>query len=145
MILMVNFPTRIPDFDSHSPALFDLFISSDASICSTMAFRPLWNSDHVVSVSIDFPVNSKQDALSHCTAYEYSHTGWDGLCDHLNIFKLSASTAASEFCKWVQFAIDVYIHHCKYRVKPLSSPWFSGTYAAAIAHRNIFCLFEPTE
>ena len=45
---MVNFPTRIPDCDSHSPALLDLFISSDASICSTMAFAPLGNSDHVV-------------------------------------------------------------------------------------------------
>ena len=56
---MVNFPTRIPDCDSHSPALLDLFISSDASICSTMAFPSLGNSDHVVvSVSIDFPSNS---------------------------------------------------------------------------------------
>ena len=44
------------DCDSHSPALLDLFISSDASICSAMAFPPLGNSDHVVvSVSIDFP------------------------------------------------------------------------------------------
>ena len=58
---IVNIPTRIPDCDSHSPALLDLFISSDASICSTMAFPPLGNSDHVVvSVSIDFPVNSNQ-------------------------------------------------------------------------------------
>ena len=44
---MVNFPTRIPDCDSHSPALLDLFISSDASICSSMAFPLLRNSDHV--------------------------------------------------------------------------------------------------
>ena len=29
---IVNFLTRIPDCDSHSPALLDLFISSDASI-----------------------------------------------------------------------------------------------------------------
>ena len=29
---IVNFPTRIPDCDSHSPALLDLFLSSDASI-----------------------------------------------------------------------------------------------------------------
>ena len=35
---MVNFPTRIPDCDSYSPALLDLFLYSDASICSTMAF-----------------------------------------------------------------------------------------------------------
>ena len=34
---MVNLPTRIPGCDSHSPALLDLFISSAASICSTMA------------------------------------------------------------------------------------------------------------
>ena len=60
---MVNFPTRIPDCHSHSHALLDLFISSDASICSTMAFPPLGNSDHVVvSVSIDFPTNSQQEA-----------------------------------------------------------------------------------
>ena len=29
---MANFPTWIPDFDSHSPALLDSFISHDASI-----------------------------------------------------------------------------------------------------------------
>ena len=45
---MVNFPTMIPDFDSHSPALLDLLISSDASICSTVALPPLGNFDHVV-------------------------------------------------------------------------------------------------
>ena len=28
---IVNFPTRIPDCDSHSPALSHLFISSDTS------------------------------------------------------------------------------------------------------------------
>ena len=50
---MVNFPTRIHDCDSHSSALSDLFLASDARICSTMAFPPLGNSDHVVvSVSI---------------------------------------------------------------------------------------------
>ena len=60
---MLNFPTWIPDFDS----LLDLFISSNASICSTVAFPPLGNSDHVVIlVSIDFPSNSQQDAtFSH--------------------------------------------------------------------------------
>ena len=55
---MVIFPTQIADCDSHSPAVLDLFISSDAGICSRMDFPPLRNSDHdhvVVSVSIDFP------------------------------------------------------------------------------------------
>ena len=70
---MVNFPTRIPDCDSHSPALLDLFISSDASICSTMAFPSLGNSDHVVvSVSIDFPSYPQRDAPFHRIAYDYS-------------------------------------------------------------------------
>ena len=63
---MVNFPTRIPDCDSHSPALLDLFISSDTSICSTMTFPPLANSDHVVvSVSIYVLSNSQWDASFH--------------------------------------------------------------------------------
>ena len=70
---MVNFPTQIPDCDSHSPALLDLFISSNASVCSVMAFPPLENSDHVVvSVSTDFPTNSKQDGPFHHIAYDYS-------------------------------------------------------------------------
>ena len=105
---MLNFPTRIPDCDSHSPALLDLFIYSDASIYSTMAFPLLGNSDHViVSVSIDFPSNSHLDAPFYHTTYDYSRDDWDGPRDHLrnvprkDIFKLNASAAASEFCKWV--------------------------------------------
>ena len=142
---IISFPTQIPGCDSHSPALLDLFISSDASICCTVAFLPLGNSDHVfVSVSIDSPINSKQDTPFHCMAYDYSLADWDGLCDHLrdapweDIFKLSASAAASEFCEWVQVGIDVYIPHRKYQVKPHSSPWFSAACAAAIVHRNKF-------
>ena len=142
---IVNFPTRIPDCDSHSPALLDSILSSDASICSTMALPPLGNSDHVVvSVSIDFPIKSKQDTPLHRMAYDYSRADWDGLRDHLrdvpweNIFKLGASTAASEFCEWFQVEIDVYIPHCKYQVKPHSFPWFSAACAVAIVHRNHF-------
>ena len=77
-------------------------------------------------------------------AYDYSRADWDGLCDHLrdvpweDIFKISASAAASEFCEWVQVGIDVYIPHHKYQIKPHSSPWFSAAYAAPIVHRNHF-------
>ena len=106
---MVNFTVWIPDCDSHSPALLDLFLSSDASVCSTMAFSQMGNSDHVVvSVSIGFPSNSQRDASFHCIAYDYSCADWDGLCDYLrgvpweDIFKLGASAAASEFCEWVR-------------------------------------------
>ena len=130
--------------DSHSPVLLDIFLSSYASTSSTMAFPPLENSDHVVvSVSIDFPTNSQQDAPFHCIAYDYSRAEWHGLRDHLrdvpweDIFKLGASAAASEFCDWVQVGIDVYTPHRKYQVKPPSSLWFSAC-AAAIVHRNHF-------
>ena len=142
---MVNFATQIPDSDSHSPALLDLFISSNTSIYSTMAFPPLENFDHVVvSVSIDFPSNSQRDAPFHRIAYDYSRADWDGLCDHLrdlpweDVFKLGASAAASEFCKWVQVGIDVYNPHRKYQIKPHSSLWCAVACAAAIINRNHF-------
>ena len=85
---MFNFPTSIPDCDSHSPALLNLFPS-------------MGNSDHVfVSVSTDIPLNSNWEVPFHCIAYDYSFADWDGLCDHLtdiplgDIFKLGASGAS---------------------------------------------------
>ena len=82
--VIVFLSQRIPDCDFHSPVLLDLFISFDASICSTKASPPLENSDHVVvSVSIDFPSYSKRDASFHCIAYDYSCADWDGVHDHL--------------------------------------------------------------
>ena len=122
---MVDSPTQIPDCDCQSPALLDLFISSDASIFSNLAFPLLRDSYHVVvSVFIEFPSDSKGDAPFHGIAYDYSHADWDGLCDHLrnvpweDIFKLGASAATSEFCECVQVGIDVYILHRIYQVKP---------------------------
>ena len=88
----VNFPTWIPDCDSHSPALLDLFLK--------MVFPPLENSDHVVvSISVDFPLNSKRDPPFHRVAYNYSGAYLEGLHDHLRVLpwedisKLSASAA----------------------------------------------------
>ena len=42
------------------------------------------------------------------------------------IFRLSASAAATEFCEWVQVGIDVYIPLHKYQAKPHLSSWFSA-------------------
>ena len=107
---MVNFPTQIPDCDSHGPAFLDLFLTSDASI-STIAFPPLGNSGHVVvSFSIDFPSNFQWDALFHRITYDYSLADWDGLCDHLR----------------------------EYQDKPRSFPWFLAAFGAAIVRRNHF-------
>ena len=52
---MVTFPTGIIDCDSHSPALLDLSLSSNTSVCSTIVFLPRRNSDLVLaSVSVTF-------------------------------------------------------------------------------------------
>ena len=82
-------------------------------------------------------------------AHDNSRADWDGLRDHLrdvpweDIFKLSASAAATEFCGWVQVGIDVYIPNRKYQV---SSPWFSAACAAAIVHRNhVFRLYQQNK
>ena len=48
-----------------------------------MAFLPLWNSNHIVSISTDFRSNSKEDAQFHRIAYDYSYADWDGLRDYL--------------------------------------------------------------
>ena len=87
---MVNFPTRIPDCDSYSPALLDFFLSSDAGICSAMGFSPLENCCCCLS-------------LNHLRDLPWEDT-----------FKIGVSAAASEFCEWVQVEIDAYIPHRKY-------------------------------
>ena len=142
---MVSFSTEIPECDSHSPALLDLFISFDANICSTMAFPLLGNSNHVVVlVSVDFRSNSQQVSVLYRVAYAYSHADWDGLCDNLrdipwdDIFKVGASVAASEFCEWIQVGIDVYTPHREYQIKSHSSLTFSAACAAAIICRKHF-------
>ena len=149
---MLNFPTRIADCDSRSPALFDLFPSSDSSICSTMAFPPFGNSNHVVvSVSINFPSNSQWDAPFHRIAYDYSRADHDSLCDHLrdvpweDTFALSASAATNEFCDLFQLGIDAYVPHRKYQIKPHSSPSFSAACGATIVHRNFFRLYQKNK
>ena len=97
-----------------------------------------------------FPLlsNSQRDATFNRIAYDYSRADGDRLCNHLrdvpwkDIFKLGAFPAASEFCEWVQVAIDVSIPHRKHQVKPHSSPWFSAACAATIVHRShFFCLY----
>ena len=54
---MVNFPTLIPDCDSHSPALLDFFLSSD------VAFVLLWFSLHweiLIMLLSQFPLTFHQ-------------------------------------------------------------------------------------
>ena len=144
---MVNFPNRILNYDSHSPVLLDLFISSDTNVCPTTA-SPIGKFWSFCCLSFHwFPLNSKGNALFHCVAYGYSHADWDGLRDHLrdapgeDISKLGTSTTASEFWK-CGFRLElVYI---SLTVKLHSSPWFTAACAVTIAHRNHFFSFIPT-
>ena len=110
-----------------------------------MAFPPLGNTDHVVaSTSIDFPSNSKWDALFLFIAYDYSLADWDCLCDHSrdgswdDIFKLFTPAAATEFCAWFHVGFDGKIHHCKCKVKSHICLWFLAHFPAAIVYRNHF-------
>ena len=136
-----NYTTLIPDCYSHIPALLDLFLSSDATLCSTMAFPPFRNSNHVVASISRLSIKLTMGWLFHHMAYDYSHIDCDSLCEHLrdvpweDIFKLSAS-ATSEFCEWVQVGTDVYIIHWKNKVKPDSSLQFLAASAADIVQTN---------
>ena len=59
---------------THIPALLDLFVFSDNSICSAMGFPSLENSyDVAVLISFDFPSNSKGDDLFDFIDYDYFH------------------------------------------------------------------------
>ena len=137
---MVNFPTRIPHCNSQSPALLDLFISPDASNCSTLAFSTLENSDHVVvSVSIDLPSNSQRDAPFHRIAYDYSRADWDGLGDHLrdvpnSVLLLLLVNFESGFrLEFTYISLIVSI-----RSNFINLHGFSTACAATIVHRNHF-------
>ena len=85
---MGNFPTQIPDCDSHSAALLDFFLSSDTSICSIMAFPPLrkfWSccclSFHWLSIIF----TTRCPVSSHCLWLFLCLLGWSILVFHGSI------------------------------------------------------------
>ena len=111
---MVNFPTRIPDCDSHSLALLDFYLL-------TLVFVPQWFSLYWESLIIllsQFLLTFRQTQIGmpHCIVQlmiilVLRDVLWE------DIFKLSASDAASEICEWFQVVIDVYTPHSKYQLK----------------------------
>ena len=75
---LVNSPSLSPLCDSDSPALLDLFISSDAIICSTVAFlcvEVLWS----CCFCLHWLSNSKRNAFLHHTGCAYFHADYDSL------------------------------------------------------------------
>lgn len=139
----VNFPTGYPVCDSCNAAVLDLLISSDPSICSTVAFTPLRNSVHVVVVVfIYFQSYTKSNALFCCTVFSIYHANWDCLHDYLgdasceDILKIAAYVDV--LClDWVQGGTDIYIIYHKYLVKLHSFLWFSAACAAVKAHKKL--------
>ena len=133
-----NFPTWIPDLNSHSPAFLFLLM---------LLFALQWLSLHweiLIVLLSQFPLTfcQTQNRMPCFTLWlflcwlgssskSFERCSWD------YIFKFSASPAASEFCEWVQAGIDVYIPHRKYLVKPHSSPWFLSGTPTSICH--FFC------
>ena len=91
--------------DCHSPALLDLLFSSVASICSAKAFPPLGNSDHVVSVSTDFPSNSQWNTLFQWIGYDYSFSD----SDNSGAQDLSLENSANFYlCFWLALFLSVF-------------------------------------
>ena len=75
---MVIFPTQIADCHSHR-LFFWISFFLDASICSTMTFPSLGNTDHIaVSVSTDIPSNLQQNALFHHIYSLWLFSSWLG-------------------------------------------------------------------
>ena len=140
---VVDFPTRIPDRDDHQPYLLDLFLCSNPDSCTVASHPLLGKSDHmVISVDVQFVFKSTNEHPYHRTVYSYRKADWDGFRGHLtgvswlDIFKHDATYAAKEITEWVEIGIDCYIPHRKFQLKLHSSPWFTPSCAAVIAHRN---------
>ena len=140
---MVNPPTQTLDCDSQSCSFgfFSffwhkyLFYSGFTSIgkfwsCCCLSFHWLFNKLKTWSIS------SHSFWLFLCwlrwSLWSFERCSWE------DILEFCASSVASEFWEWFQDGIDVYIPHCKYQVKPHSSPWFLAACATAIVHRNHF-------
>ena len=100
-VLLINLSTNMfvfGDFNVHH---------NDLLTYSGRTDRPVelsWNNLVVVSISIDIPLNSKQNSPFHRIAYDYFCDDWDGLCDHLrdvpySLFhiKITASVTKSSY------------------------------------------------
>ena len=135
---MVNFPTQIPNCDSDSPALLDLFLLM------------------LVFLIDAFPSIGKFRSCFHWLSIKFtmgcsisSHNLWLILC-WLGVFviiwemfhgrislNLVLLLLLVNFVSWFRLEL-MYIPHRKYQLKPHSSPLFSAPCAATIGHRNHF-------
>ena len=98
----VNFPTQIPDSDSHIPGLLELFLFFNASIWLSLHWVVLmWLSQFLLTFQ------QTQNRILALIGMVFMII-WDMF--QRRIFKLSASAAANEFYECVQVRIYIYIY-----------------------------------
>ena len=120
----------LTDCDSHSPTLLDLFISSNAAICSTVAFLSIvefWScgclSFHGFSVKHKFGYPVYDCLWLLVLTGRVFMIVWDVPLE--DIFKLSASVFTSEFCEWVHVGIFFNWDSLHTRLNSLYKAWSS--------------------
>ena len=80
---MVNFPTWIPDCDSHCPVLLGFFLLTQYLFYNYLpSIGKFWSCFCLSCLQLSFKLNRGCPILS-CSLYDYSCADWDSLCDHL--------------------------------------------------------------
>ena len=144
---MINFPAWITDCGSHSPAILVLFLSSDPSSCSVMAF-PLLRILIIWLSQFPMTFHQTQNSLIQFTAKLMTILVLVGMIFMIiwEIFHGKKSLHSEILLLLVNFVGGfrlevVYIAHHHYKVKPHSFPWFSAACAIGLVHTIFFPCF----
>lgn len=140
---LIDFPTRILDYDDQSSSHLDLFLASNPDVCKICHDSPLGGSDPVV-VLFDISLNCSAAKKSPipCAIFIHDLGDWDNCHDFLHVvlwmdtFAKLAETWAEEVTSQISIGINTFISSHKYQLKPYSSSWFSPACVAAITHHN---------
>ena len=136
---MVHFLTQIPECDSHSPAISDLF-----HLTLVFVVQQLFFYQELLMFLSQFPLTFQQtQKWVSCFITQlmtilvlidmvFFINPWE------NIFKLRASAAATEFSEWVQVRIEVRIELVNISQTSLSSTVFSSLYCCDSSQKSPF-------
>ena len=135
---MVNFPTCIPDFDSHSPALLDLFFSSGGFPSIGKFWSCCCLSFHWLSIKFTTGCLTSLHSLwllvligsIFVIIWEMFH---ERISLNLVLLLLLVNLVTGFRLELMYISLMVSI-----RSNLTSSPWFSAVCAGAIVHRNHF-------
>ena len=125
---MVNFPTRIPDCDSHSPAL-GIYV-----FLLKLVFVLQWLSLHweiLIMLLSQFPMTFHKFTTRcsfHCIAYNYSHADWDSLVPWMFHGRLSSNSVPLLLLVNFVSRFRLELMYISLIVSVTSSPWFLRGY-----------------